>query len=476
MKMKMKRSNELHLIRAIYFVQCLVGCCVSNFLVLYLSYRHLDSHEVGIIIGTVYPFSQMIGQPVWSSIADCTGRHKACMLWSLVTGSAVIFCALYMATFAKIALVIGAGALLTAGVNPLLDNTTLVSLEYHGVPLSNYGRFRVYGAVGWGVSALGLGPLIDRFGVPVIFYAFAVSSVLYVALIAILPFSGGAAALSYGSIQCADDGADSGNQQPPAPTAYWMDGAGDEQAKLLPPSTTTASNPPCGAADVASRGYLRTLLGQRYTLLFFFMVVSMGIGKGVIDAFLFLYLQELDAPATLMGLTLAVTTVSEIPFFFFSGELIAKCGAIYTVSLALCAYAARLLYYSQLTRAWLVLPIELLHGLTFGLSWAAVASYSYKISPKGYEATTQGITSALFWGLGFGLGACGGGFINQAYGFVFLFWMGCTFAASACIVALLWYYIETRLTSSSTTSRTSGSRTSGRNSGRNNDNNSSGFV
>eukprot|EP00043_Microstomoeca_roanoka_P028546 m.18431 g.18431 ORF g.18431 m.18431 type:complete len:470 (-) comp8486_c1_seq2:127-1536(-) len=462
----MHPTAELHLIRAIYFVQCLVACCISNFLVLYLSSRDLGLHQIGIIIGTVGPVAQLVGQPIWSMLADRTRKHKLVMLTALVCGSMVSFVMLYMNTFLHIALVAGIGGLLLSGVNPLLDNTTLVCLEYHNVPLRHYGRFRVFGALGWGVSAAALGPLIDKFGVQTIFYAFAATTALYVLLIAVLPFR-------YDFAIGLEDPIDTYHGHPEVHVHHEAGEDDEDRHIILAPSTQApelvhgmiqaedeASRlgllhlpeplPTYGAIGVeeeervpSSAGeYLRKLFSREYTLLFFWMVLAMGICKGVIDGFLFLYLQELGAPATLMGMTLLVTTVAEVPFFFFSGELIERYGAIYTVLLALCAYAARLLYYSQLVHPWLVLPIELLHGLTFGLSWAAVASYSFKISPKGYEATTQGITSALFWGLGFGLGACGGGFLNQSYGYIFLFFVTCAFGATACIISMIWYLIE----------------------------------
>lgn len=329
----MKPKWELFLICAIYFVQCLVWCCVSNFMALYLNHRGLGVNEVGIIVGAVYPFAQLLGQPMWSAIADRTRRHKACMLLSLALGTCVVFSTVFMTTFLSLALNIGAGAFLSSAVNPLLDNTTMMSLQHHGVPLSHYGRYRVFGAVGWGVAALALGPLIDKLGVESIFYAYGVSSIVFIGLVTLLPFRSRRSNAEQLSINPSAKGDSS-----------------DEHKEA-------SDHEPLVQSPELRGGYLSQLLSQKYTLLFFFMVICMGLGKGVIDCFLFLFLQDMGGPGLLMGLSLAVTTVSEIPFFFYSGELIKRCGAIYTVALALCAYAARLLYYSQLTHPWWVLPI-----------------------------------------------------------------------------------------------------------------------
>ena len=53
----------------------------------------------------------------------------------------------------------------------------------------------------------------------------------------------------------------------------------------------------------------------------------------------------------------------------------------------------------------MVLPAELLHGITWALSWVAVVTEAKRVAPPGFAGTTQGVFQALFWGLGFGVGA-----------------------------------------------------------------------
>ena len=52
----------------------------------------------------------------------------------------------------------------------------------------------------------------------------------------------------------------------------------------------------------------------------------------------------------------------------------------------------RLTCYALLPLAgnpWVVLPVELLHGVTFGCSWAAGTVNCARISPPGLKSTTQ---------------------------------------------------------------------------------------
>lgn len=48
----------------------------------------------------------------------------------------------------------------------------------------------------------------------------------------------------------------------------------------------------------------------------------------------------------------------------------------------------------------LVLPIELIHGVTFALTYSVLVSYTNHIAPDGTEGTLQGIVGAAFSGLG----------------------------------------------------------------------------
>lgn len=59
------------------------------------------------------------------------------------------------------------------------------------------------------------------------------------------------------------------------------------------------------------------------------------------------------------------------------------------MSLVLLTFGVRFLLYSVLKNPWLVLPIELMNGITFGIFYATMASYANIISPPGTEATIQ---------------------------------------------------------------------------------------
>ena len=55
----------------------------------------------------------------------------------------------------------------------------------------------------------------------------------------------------------------------------------------------------------------------------------------------------------------------------------------------------------------MVLPIQLLHGVTFGLCWATLTTFAKGVAPEGMSATTQALFSTAFGGVGKLLGQVG---------------------------------------------------------------------
>ncbi|XP_033901538.2 major facilitator superfamily domain-containing protein 6-like isoform X2 [Acipenser ruthenus] len=81
--------------------------------------------------------------------------------------------------------------------------------------------------------------------------------------------------------------------------------------------------------------------------------------------------------------------------------------------IGLACNTARYLYISYLENAWIVLPVEVLQGVTHASVWAACISYLSAAVPPALRTSAQGILQGLHLGLGRGCGAMVGGvFVN----------------------------------------------------------------
>ncbi|KAF8791090.1 uncharacterized protein LOC129959918 [Argiope bruennichi] len=158
-------------------------------------------------------------------------------------------------------------------------------------------------------------------------------------------------------------------------------------------------------------GVLKSKEFLAYKLCVFFN----GIGAGVVWFYLVWYLTTINGSRFLCGMVQFVQCfVGEIPFMFFSGWVIKKIGHFNVLTLALMSYGIRFFWYSNLSNPWLVLPVEVLHGFTYGIFYTSVASYAKLSAKPGTEATTQALLFTAHEGLGAGIGCvvAGLGFDN----------------------------------------------------------------
>eukprot|EP00850_Spirogloea_muscicola_P011287 SM000069S20724 [mRNA] locus=s69:571648:574646:+ [translate_table: standard] len=250
-------------------------------------------------------------------------------------------------------------------VTSIVDAFALQSLA----DKADFGKQRMWGAVGWGLFSFISGSFIDASGLKSVF--------LLQLLLAGLT----------------------------AAVAWWLDLRPSKGVEIAPKQLSWS------AAIL--------LLKDSKVAIFFAVVVLMGLGMGTISGYILSC--ELGASNTLMGLTLTMTCVAELPIMYFSGAIIRRMGVVNVLLMVLVCYVIRLAGYSVLRDPWMVLPIELLHGVTFGCGFSAASVHAGEIAPPGLAVTVQGLFHAAWFGLGAGLGHLGGGLLYDHYGGAYLF-------------------------------------------------------
>jgi predicted MFS family arabinose efflux permease len=146
-------------------------------------------------------------------------------------------------------------------------------------------------------------------------------------------------------------------------------------------------------------------------------------------------MDELGASPWLMSLSITLTCAAEIPVFHYAGSIIQYVGLSGSVDIVLAAFVVRLLAYSSMRTwptLWLVLLVEPMHGLTFGLAWALGTEFAKDSAPPGLEATMQSTFQSCYFGLGMGLGALIGGIFYDAIG------PAACFAGVGAVIAVGW--------------------------------------
>jgi Na+/melibiose symporter-like transporter len=206
---------------------------------------------------------------------------------------------------------------------------------------------------------------------------------------------------------------------------------------LLPPEVDVAVVPlmrsaPKGASELLAllASVSASTPGFRLRVVLF---AVLGGALGVMDGLLFVFLKELGAHEWLDGVALTFTCLSEVAIFFYAKELEARFGATGCLHIVCFCYTARLVYYSllgSLGSVWLVLPAQLLHGVTFGLLWAIGNRYMRRCAPEGLESTLQGLFQALIQSGSF-LGLLTAAAVVQRYGLARTFGVFAALTAAA---------------------------------------------
>ncbi|OWZ03617.1 Major Facilitator Superfamily (MFS) transporter, partial [Phytophthora megakarya] len=147
------------------------------------------------------------------------------------------------------------------------------------------------------------------------------------------------------------------------------------------------------------------------------VVFLMGLMYGVLSSFLTLNLYNLSGEnAQIVGIAILCETASELPAFFYSHKIITRIGIVNVLMLSIIGYFLRVTYYAVMTNAWSAIPLEFLHGMTYGLAWAACTQYVYSAVPSGCQGTIMGVLNAVQNGLARGLGTLIGGYFYQHHG------------------------------------------------------------
>jgi PPP family 3-phenylpropionic acid transporter len=340
-----------------YFLYYAAVSGVFPFAALYYRSIGLSGAQVGLLLGLA-PLITLVGGPLLTGIADKTQQHK--LVISLTMAGVILWALAVPLThsFVLLLLLIIYNALLSAPINSLADSATMSML---GAERASYGRVRLGGTIGWGVMAYFTGVIVEQYGLVWIFWIFIIGMALNLLVVQKFSFP-----------------------RATEQTPFWL-GIG-------------------------------ALLANPRWMLFLAIALVGGLGMATINTYQFVYMAEIGASETLMGLSLTISTLSELPAMFFGDRLLKRFKAQGLLVLGTAVIGARLLLYAAFNFPEAILAIQVLHGLTFPILWIAGVSFAHENAPPGLNATAQGLFGATTFGVGSGLGGFLGGIVIGSLG------------------------------------------------------------
>ena len=351
-------------IKAIYLFMYMGFATWRVFFNVYLERLHFSGTEIGILNAIILATLAFI-VPVWGFYADKNGIRPTLRITALIT-ALLIFVLGYMHTFGLMVAVV---LVLSLFYNPLGSLSDTLAIQFsHKHTRYNYGKFRLWGSLGWGIAATGGGYLFSRIDLK---YIFPVSAFFFLALLIFLRKS--------------------------------------KKEKVV-------YKPKFQPVD------LRSLLHNRQLMLFSGILVIYGIACSPAYTYINLYFTELKASNRIIGIAFTIQSVSELPFFFIGGSLVKKIGNKRVILISMAGMVIRLMMYGLFPSIATGLAFGALQGMTLSFFLVGIVDYMHKLLPPGRHATAQSLIWAFYQGLGQTFGNLSVGLLKDSVGMVGIMW------------------------------------------------------
>lgn len=268
------------------------------------------------------------------------------------------------------------GTIIAAPAQALADTVTLQSL---GSETHKYGGVRLWGSLGWGIGGFSVGAAVST---------------------------------NYRKDHCGEDVIDYG-------PCFYVYVAGMSAAFLFATQfqfdrtqSTKDSTTDNSKTENISEG-LKVFRSPQFCFVIF-IAFFCGSATGFIETFLFWYLHELGGGQLLFSVVNGLNCAAEVCVFFITDKLLCYLGHINVIYVTLFCYSVRFIYFYFVESPWVVLPAELLQGITTAAFWSSCVSY-VGLHP-GASNTVQGILNGVYMGLGFATGGFLGGSLVHVAG------------------------------------------------------------
>lgn len=329
---------------------------ILSFLPLYLRYKGLSGTEIGWVLA-IGPFASLFSQPFWGYMSDKYKTVKTmiiiCMIGFLLTG--IVFFQLN-----TVGMILAVGAVFyffNFPVGALGDSLGQRRADELGI---SFGSIRMWGSIGFAVSSLVIGEVLNQVGIKYIMWPY----------------------LTFGLL------------------ALFV-------AFRLQDVKTTED--PIQIEDV------KKLLQSKAFLFFLLFVLFIAASHRANDSFIGLYISELGGSERLVGIAWFIGVISEALVFALAFFWFRKYPTLIFIIIGGFIYSFRWLVYAAISDPMIILAFQVLHGLTFGVFYLAAMAYVSKIIPKNLQSTGHLLFYMVMFGVAGIIGSLAGGWLLENF-------------------------------------------------------------
>ena len=219
-------------------------------------------------------------------------------------------------------------------------------------------------------------------------------------------------------------------------------------AWMLPRDTTAAPELP-DALDAPARGIWRMMAAPSFALLMAVACLHWA-SQAPFNMFIVALFEQKGMPAWAPGLSVAAGVGCELLIMARAQVFLRRFKGHHLIALACAVGAIRWGLSAWTTDVWVLIGLQMLHGISFGLFFAALISLVHRNVPKKLQAQAQAALYLIMFALGSLIGnACAGVGIDH-HGAAFIYWAAAGVEVSLVPIILLWgRTLGTRMTHAS---------------------------
>uniref|UniRef100_A0A7S4AHB0 Major facilitator superfamily (MFS) profile domain-containing protein n=1 Tax=Pseudo-nitzschia australis TaxID=44445 RepID=A0A7S4AHB0_9STRA len=383
--------NLLILIRIMFFTYyASLGSLLPYLPVYYHSLGH-GGQVIGML-GAIKPFTTFLVAPLWGIISDQTGSPFTVLYFAFLVSLVGQLAVSWRHDPFWIMSMVFITAVFNAPVKSLIDSMVMSNIKNGKL----YGRLRLWGQLGFGVGSSVVGLILSKSQ-----QAQQLREAMGDTTLTTAAIMGGTGTMMEKLDQIWQKITGYKllfftHALLSIPTFVCIRAFHRWTKKVTP---TAAENSTKGTSSKKIRGSktneskpnvlegIRVLFHNSDALLFFFLVLVVGISSGVIENFAYVRIREVGGSGKEMGLSRLVSSMAGAPMFWFSGPLTELLGADRVLALSLVNYVFRYFNYAFMQNPLQGLPAEALRGATFAAFWSTCTIYASRIAPPGMQAT-----------------------------------------------------------------------------------------
>jgi PPP family 3-phenylpropionic acid transporter len=362
-----------------FFYFATLGCFLPYWS-LYLKGIGFNPIEIGelsaLLVGT-----KIIAPNLWGWIADHTGKSLRIIRIAAFFAALLFAGFLYTQHYFWVAWITISFSFFWNAVLPQFEAVTLFHLKNES---HRYSQIRLWGSVGFIVTVLGMGWLLDKQPVTILPFAIIVLLILN----------------------------------------WWV--------TLITPDSKTISDGP------ASLGMLQ-IIKKPEVLAFFLANILLQIAHSPYYVFYSIYLKQNHYSATVTGLLWALGVLAEIVLFIYMRRLLKRFSLRAILLLSLVLATGRWLIIGWCPDyLGLLIMAQLLHAATFGGAHVAAIHLVHLYFGEQHQGKGQALYSSLSFGLGGVLGSLYSGYYWESLGSKFVYSVAALCCGIAFVIAYIW--------------------------------------